>query len=81
MKEGVGEADARDGGKKRVEKKMGDQAARAREREGESEGEGERVADEGREGKGSCARIGVHCTVHAPPRGVGEIRACVGTSV
>lgn len=33
VKEGVGEADARDGGKKRVEKKMGDQAARARERE------------------------------------------------
>lgn len=80
MKEGVGEADARDGGKKRVEKKMGDQAAREEERE-RAKGEGERVADEGREGKGSCARIGVHCTVHAPPRGVGEIRACVGTSV
>lgn len=76
MKEGVGEADARDGGKKRVEKKMGDQGARER-------GEGRGGTGGGRRmvGKGSCARIGVHCTVHAPPRGVGEIRACVGTSV
>lgn len=57
---------------------------RAQERERESEKgkeEGERVVDEGWERKGTCARIGVHCTVHAPPRGVGEIRACVGTSV
>lgn len=27
------------------------------------------------------ARIGAHCTVHAPSRGVGETRACVGASV
>lgn len=58
MKEGVGEADARDGGKKRVEKKMGDQAARAREREreGESEGRGGTGGGRGTGGEGElCA--------------------------